>query len=245
MCEVCGRTLLRGEHAETYLSGATRRLVCELCKSRAQQEGWVREGTVPSYQARDGGFERRRSLLSRLRGRPRGEGLPPSLEEDSGQRGHGEPGITLSPPAGAGSSRPRPVGDPATASRRRGGRQAEDASPREPRHVRAVPTSAEQRASAAVELFNHSEHCRTVAGIARSLGRPDVRVSPSTAHSGLVSIVISWELCWYRYEVDLSDADAGVRVAAQGYELAELSVLERTANAVADENGSLSVASVQ
>ena len=38
----------------------------------------------------------------------------------------------------------------------------------------------------------------------------------------MVGIVVAWELCWYRYEVDLADEAAGVRVAAQGYELDEL-----------------------
>ncbi|MGH2929660.1 MAG: hypothetical protein ACRDL8_15780, partial [Solirubrobacteraceae bacterium] len=68
-CDVCGRTLLRGEHAEIYLSGGTRRSVCELCTSRAVHGGWVREGQVPSYEESGARPERRRSLMSRLRGR--------------------------------------------------------------------------------------------------------------------------------------------------------------------------------
>src|SRR5436309_9885615 len=65
-CDVCGRTLLRGEKAEVYLHGPARRSVCELCKDRAIHEGWIREGTVPAYSDSDGGPDRRRSLLSRL-----------------------------------------------------------------------------------------------------------------------------------------------------------------------------------
>ncbi len=43
-CDVCGRTLLRGEHADVFLHGGVRRTVCELCTPRAAHEGWIREG---------------------------------------------------------------------------------------------------------------------------------------------------------------------------------------------------------
>ncbi len=88
--------------------------------------------------------------------------------------------------------------------------------------MRAVPTSVEQKVVSAAELFNESEHPRTVAGVARSLGAPDVCVLPSSSRPSLVTLVVSWELCWYRFEVDLSDEVPGVRSAGQGYELSEL-----------------------
>jgi hypothetical protein len=114
--------------------------------------------------------------------------------------------------------------------------------PREPRHVRAVPTSGEQRVAQAVEMFNGSEHTRTVAGVARSLGAPTVTVLTSETRASVVTVTASWELCWYRYEVDLSDELPSVRVAGQGYELDELSPEERKPNAVADERGGLLLA---
>ena len=57
VCDVCGRTLLRGEHAEVYIDGGVRRSVCELCKPRALNEGWLREGTVPQYDEQPGELE--------------------------------------------------------------------------------------------------------------------------------------------------------------------------------------------
>src|SRR4051812_6284229 len=68
-CDVCGRTLLRGEHAETYLAGASRRQVCELCTARATHEGWIRESA--SLEMTGGGHDRpeRRPLRGRLRAR--------------------------------------------------------------------------------------------------------------------------------------------------------------------------------
>lgn len=41
-CAVCGRTILAGERTRTYMSpkdGA--RLVCDLCRGRAERSGWV------------------------------------------------------------------------------------------------------------------------------------------------------------------------------------------------------------
>jgi hypothetical protein len=218
ICDVCGRTLLRGEQADVYLNGGTRRSVCELCKDRAVHEGWIREGTVAAYEDSDASSDRRRSLLGRLRGRRDGASpstSAPTLRDELDSHSWTE----------TSSSHPEPAP----------GRERL----REPRHVRAVPTSSEQKAASAVALFNGSEHRRTVAGVARSLGSPGVAVAPSSIRPSLVNVVVSWELCWYRYEVDLSDDQPSIRVAGQGYELSELTPEETHANAVADEHGTL------
>ena len=57
---------------------------------------------------------------------------------------------------------------------------------------------------------------------------------PSATEGSIVSIVVGWELSWYRYEVDLADEEAGVRLVAQGAELTELEVEDQAPNAVAD-----------
>jgi hypothetical protein len=181
-------------------------MVCELCVSRAQQEGWLREGSVPAYAGNDLQAERRRSLLGRFRRRRE---APPALDLE----------LDYPPPSPL-SERPR-------------------ARTRETRHVRAIPTNSEHRIAFAVEAFNNSEHPRTVAGVARSLGLPSVSVRPVAGHPSVVNIVAAWELCWYRYEFDLADEDAGVRLVAQGQELEELSAPEREPNAVCDERGRL------
>jgi len=111
--------------------------------------------------------------------------------------------------------------------------------PREPRHVHAVPTSEELKSTRALEVFNSSEHPRTVAGVARSLGPPAVSVQPVAGQASVVRIVAAWELCWYRWEVDLADDAHSVRSAGQGYELDELAPDEQVANAATDEHGRL------
>jgi hypothetical protein len=106
-----------------------------------------------------------------------------------------------------------------------------------------VPTSEELKLARAAEVFNASEHPRTVAGVARSLGVPSVAVNPSAQQASVVQIVVAWELCWYRYEVDLAEEGThGVRPAGQGYELSELEPHEQAANAAADEHGLLGLA---
>jgi hypothetical protein len=238
-CDICGRTLLRGEHADVFLAGGARRTVCELCTSRAVHEGWIREG-VDDPLARNGA-ERRgaRSLLGRLRQRRGGrdddfrEPLeepvahdPSSYDPDLFVGGEG-------PEAPAASPAPRqPVAPP-------GADAAAERAPREPRHVHAIPSNSELKVGRALEVFNVSPHRRTVAGVARSLGAPIVTALPSATEGAIVSITVAWELSWYRYEVDLGDEASGVRVVAQGTELDELPPGERAANAIADEQGGL------
>ena len=107
----------------------------------------------------------------------------------------------------------------------------------------AVPTSDELKAARAMELFNASEHTRTVAGVGRSLGAPAVVIRPDAEHASMVLITVVWELCWYRYEVELaSEAGHAVRLIEQGSELSELSSGDQLANAAADERGLLVMA---
>ncbi len=78
-----------------------------------------------------------------------------------------------------------------------------------------------------------------MAGVARSLGAPEVNVRSAEHAASVVRIMVAWELCWYRYEVDLDEPEAGARVAAQGAELGELTREDRLVNAVADDAGVL------
>ncbi|HET9103720.1 MAG TPA: hypothetical protein VFN55_10240 [Solirubrobacteraceae bacterium] len=226
-CDVCGRTLLRGERAQVYVGGGARHSVCELCTSRALHGGWIREGQLPEYDETTARPDRRRSLFGRLRTR---RDMPMRAEEEY------EPSFDDEPVAPAPAPRTPP---PSRAPMPRTPRPVSET--REPRHVRAVPTSVEHKISTAVELFNGSEHPKTVAGIARSLGLPEASVLPVAGAPSRVNVVVAWELCWYRYEVDLSDDEPAVQKAGQGYELSELAPEERCANAVAADSGHLSV----
>src|ERR1044071_7206500 len=69
-CDICGRTLLRGEHAKTFRTAGQRREVCDLCTARAVHEGWIRESGADDLALRHPrGDGRGRSFIDRFRAR--------------------------------------------------------------------------------------------------------------------------------------------------------------------------------
>jgi hypothetical protein len=218
-CDVCGRTLLPGETPYVFLAAGEKRNVCELCTQRASHEGWIREGLDDATVRAGAHNGRSRGLLSRLRGRrdaPAHDGA-----HDDGHH--------------------HDIHAPARAERERD-RDRAATPPREPRNVHAIPTNLDLKMARALDLFNASSHPRTVSGVARSLGAPIVAVRPSPTEGSVVTIVVGWELSWYRFEVDLGDEAAGVRLVAQGAELSELEPADQMPNAAADEQGELHLA---
>jgi hypothetical protein len=217
-CDVCGRNLLPGETPYVFLAGGEKRNVCELCTQRASHEGWIREG-LDDATVRSGSHNgRSRGLLSRLRGR-----REPTTHDSGHEDGHHHA------PAQNERERERE-------------RDRAPAPPREPRNVHAIPTNLDLKMARALDLFNASSHPRTVSGVARSLGAPIVAVRPSPTEGSVVTIVVGWELSWYRFEVDLGDEAAGVRLVTQGTELSELEPADQIPNAAADEQGELHLA---
>lgn len=207
-CDVCGRTLLRGEQSDVFLHGGSRRTVCELCTQRAAHEGWIREGLDDAtVRGAHNGGGRSRSLLGRLRSRRE---AAPGASEPEPVASVPEPVATLPP-------------DP-------------------PRSVHAVPTNADLKLARALDIFNASAHRRTIAGVARSLGAPVVAARPSAYEGSVVTIVVSWELSWYRFEIDLADEASGPRQTGQGTELDELDPADQVPNAAADDAGVLHAA---
>ncbi len=97
------------------------------------------------------------------------------------------------------------------------------------------------REERALEVFNETEHTRTIAGIARSLGEPWVNVTPMSTAPSEVSVVVAWELSWYHYRVDLGTERDPVSLVGKGEELDELDDWAREWNASAAADGSLAI----
>jgi hypothetical protein len=226
-CDICGRTILKGEHAEPYLApGGDRRLVCDLCAPRAQQHGWIRESGAGHMPARVPRNEPRRGVLGRLRKRRPAEDQARLAEQEAmyGGGGTAENGVRLQPDH---VDEPTPAPPP----------RAPRSRPQAPRHVRAVPTTAEVKVERALELFNGSGHQRTVAGLARTLGQPWVSALPDPNQASAVSVLVAWELSWYRYRVDLGDEADPVMMLDKGEEIDQIDESLRAWNAGLDADG--------
>src|SRR5271156_3910659 len=234
-CDVCGRRLLRGELPDIFLAGGQRRTVCELCAPRAAHEGWLREADRHSVSLPPSRSRRGRNLFDRLR--PQREAVSDRSVEDFAGDGLGAlPAMEVAGMQtesydflGAIASAPE---DPSTAPTASNGEDhASTAQPASTVQPASTPqpalTAGEVKVERALEVFNAGEHPRRVAGVARSLGEPSVAARPLAESGSVVSIVVAWELSWYRYEVDLGDEAAGATVAAQGTELGELAQEDR------------------
>jgi hypothetical protein len=247
-CDVCERRLLRGEQPDVFLAAGRRRIVCELCAPRAAHEGWLRESDSQSLDLPPMRPRRGRGLLERLRARqtarPAREAGASSSEQPSQPydvfADEAQPEDRAHPDGnGHAEMHAHPVGhqagaEPVAAATFDGVRS----------ETAALPDETVAYMQEAIAVFNASEFPRRVAGVARSLGAPSVSVRSAEHLSSVVSIVVAWELCWYRYEVDLSEPVAQAQMIAQGSELAELAREDRLANAAAAESGKLALSTL-
>ena len=247
-CDVCERRLLRGEQPDVFLAAGRRRIVCELCAPRAAHEGWLRETDGESVTLAPLRPRRGRSLFDRLpvpfrvrqvgaRGAPReaqvGRPTPGVAGSVAAVEENGQESYELfGDYARAGAEPVAGVRDGAAASEQ-GPAQADlaeldqqalpaagDASLAELEPIAGEPPQPPSPyVEEAIAVFNASEFPRRVAGVARSLGAPEVNIRSAEHLDSVVSIVVAWELCWYRYEVDLSEPVAVAQAIAQGTEL--------------------------
>jgi len=206
--------------------------VCELCFVRADHAGWIRESAHGDTPTRGPSPQERRPLFGRLRRRGAQEATP---EPSEGDLASADDGVGPGVDGGAGNGdapAPRPRRQPYV-------------PPPDPRHVRAVPTTAEVKIERALDLFNASEHQRTVAGLSRSLGLPWATALPDPDAPSTVTLVVAWELSWYRYRVDLGDAVEPVALQAKGDDLTDIDQSLHDWNAGLDDEGRLVIGTAE
>lgn len=225
-CSVCGRRLLQGENINWYVApDSTRRVVCELCVPRAERARWVRERDGEEVVQLRPVRGERAGFLRRV-GEFFGASEPSESDDFEG-----------------------PTPDRPEQVKRRKGREArrrerEDGDSGQvppmapkPRDVTAIPTEPEARLERGLELFNHSQFPRTIAGLSRSLGDPQVSVA--NAENAAVDIWVGWDLAWYSYRVTLGDATEPIEQSGRGNDVDELIGSVREWNGGADGFGRL------
>ena len=73
----------------------------------------------------------------------------------------------------------------------------------------------------AAELFNASAFLRTVNGVAKALGEPQVSITPLSGVTGEMVLTFAWDISWYQYRVS-PDSGQPVRLAERGHDMDEL-----------------------
>ena len=221
-CSVCGRRLLQGEEINWYVApDSSRHVVCELCVPRAERARWVpqREGEAivqlrPSRGERIGLFRRVTEFFT----------APEPEESDSFATPTRE-------------TADQPARREARAARKR---NREDAAPPpmpQARDIRAIPTEPEARLERGLELFNLSQFPRTIAGLTRSLGDPQVAAVNDSEST--IEVFVGWDIAWYSYRVSLGDATEPVEQSGRGNDIADLESTITDWNAAADGFGRL------
>jgi hypothetical protein len=94
----------------------------------------------------------------------------------------------------------------------------------------------EQAAVEAANLFNESDHRRSVAGIAKSLGRPRASIVSLSGVNAELVITVAWDISWYQYRVSAESLQP-VRLAERGHEPGQLEPSFTSWNARVEDDG--------
>jgi len=252
-CDICERNLLRGEEPETYVNGVREACVCELCKLRAVQAGWVRsDGTGVTKViagSRNNGFGF--SLADRIKNifgtknspkqvstKRKDRSIFREVKEDISREDlFTKPEVSSAPELSNSVAERKPPLQEVVV--------IDDVKPviavNETEKQEIIP-SRDFNLHDAIEIFNASDKRRSVSGISRTLGAPRVTVRGISGEQStdVVAITVAWELSWYRYEVDFTKAGE-LTVADQGSDMGQLPQQDLLGNASADSDGALSL----
>ena len=88
----------------------------------------------------------------------------------------------------------------------------------------------------AADLFNASQYRRTVGGIGKSLGTPQVSVVTLSGVNTEAVVTVAWDISWYQYRISF-ESDNPVRLEGRGHDPAELEQSFTEWNALMEEDG--------
>jgi hypothetical protein len=88
----------------------------------------------------------------------------------------------------------------------------------------------------AAELFNASTFLRTVNGVAKALGEPQVSITPLSGVTGEMVLTFAWDISWYQYRIT-PDSGQPVRLAERGHDMEELEAAFTEWNARLEPDG--------
>jgi hypothetical protein len=94
-----------------------------------------------------------------------------------------------------------------------------------------VIAASAERFELAVIRFNASEAARTVAGLTRTLGEPQVSIGAAAGSADAARITVAWELTWYQWSVAGGEHERPVAELARGTEIDQLDAAARQWNA--------------
>jgi len=118
-----------------------------------------------------------------------------------------------------------------------GGKRAEEAPVADEPILRRL-SEPELALVEAADLFNLSQHRRTVAGVAKSLGPPQASIIPLSGVTGEMIVTVAWEISWYQYRVS-PDSAQPVRLVERGHDIEELENSYQVWNAQLADDGRL------
>jgi hypothetical protein len=99
-------------------------------------------------------------------------------------------------------------------------------------------SDAEQALVEAADLFNASDHRRTVVANAKSLGEPRASIVRLRGVNNELVITIAWDISWYQYRVS-PDSVQPVRLADRGQDASDLELIYCSWNARFGADGRL------
>lgn len=88
----------------------------------------------------------------------------------------------------------------------------------------------------AADLFNQSVFGRTIAGVAKSLGDPNVSIVQLSGVNAESLLTFAWEITWYQYRIS-PEAAQPVRIEDRGQDVTDLSTTFTGWNARFDDDG--------